>query len=195
MTIHSHDILSSPHHPFISVHGITCQRQADCAVAFGARCLVFDFQPAGLHRISVEQAAHIASANVARLGSFATDDLAAIRETMLTARLDFAILHGPCAPADAARVLGAGRILRAFSGAAVTQEALDSWSACCAGFRIFAEDAAQVRGMDGLRIPLPWILSPGIRGGSFGSCRPDGMELAAQESRLLLREVLAVQSV
>lgn len=194
MTIHSHDILPAADHPFVAVCGITSRSQADCAVAFGARCLVFDFLPTALRSVSVEQAAHIASANVARLGSFDADDVATIRTAMLRARLDFAVLHGSCEPAAASRELGAGRIIRAFYGATVTQEALDVWAPHCSGFLIHAEDEAQLRSIAGLKTPLPLILRFTGSRGAFGGFRPDGVVLEAQESRALLSEILALQS-
>lgn len=194
MTIHSHDILPAAGRPFVAVCGITSRSQADSAVAFGARCLVFDFSPSSLRSVSVEQASRIASANVARLGSFDADDFEKVRAVMLRARLDFAVLHGFCEPVAASRELGAGRIIRAFSGATVTQEALDTWLPHCSGFLIHAEDVAQLRRLAELKTPLPRILR------FAGSCaasvdfRPDGVTLEARESRALLSEILAVQS-
>lgn len=194
MTVHSHDILPAVCRPFIAVCGITSRSQADCAVAFGARCLVFDFHLNSLRSVSVEQASHIASVNVARLGSFDADDGATIRSVMLRARLDFAVLHGFCEPAAAARELGAGRIIRAFSGATVTQEELDDWTPHCSGFLIHAEDEAQLRRIAGLKTPLPLILRLADSRGRFGDFRPDGVALEVQESRALLSEIQAVQS-
>lgn len=194
MTIHSHDILPASDHPFIAVCGITSRSQADCAVAFGARCLLFDFRLSGLRGVSVEQVSHIASANVARLGSFAADDFVNVRAAMLRARLDFVVLHGSCEPALASRELGAGRVIRALSGAMVTQEALDAWAPHCSGFLLHAKDEASLRRIAGLQTALPRILQYAGRRESFVGFHPDGVALEAQESRALLSEILALQS-
>lgn len=194
MTIHSHDILPATGRPFVAVCGITCRSQADCAAAFGARCLVFDFHSSGVRRVSVEQAAHIASSNVSRLGCFDADDFSKIRSAMLCARLDFAVLHGSCEPVVAARELGTRRIIRAISGAAVTQEVLDAWTPHCSGFLLHAEEEVQLQRIAVLKTDLPRILRfDGCRE-AYRGLRPDGVALDALESRALLSAIQAVYS-
>lgn len=181
MTAHSHELLISEAHPFIAVSGITCRSSADAAVAFGARCLIFDFLPESLHYLSVERAADIASANVGRIGRLAARDLTEIPEIMQRARLDYVCLSGACEPQEAARVLGVHRIIRDLTAVAEMQRETDAWAACCAAFRIPTGNATRTAF---LRISRPRI-------------RPDagfadGVELLSGAN--LLREVLTVQS-
>lgn len=194
MTIHSHELLPSTGHPFVAVCGITCQSQADRAVSFGARCLVFDFVPDHLYYISAEHAARISSANVSRMGCFTAGDFSGIRETMKRARLDFAVLQGVCDPVAASWALGRERIVRAFSAATVTQEELDAWTPHCAGWMIHAEDEVQLRHIAGVKTVLPRILSLTGSREALGGLRPDGVVLGAPGSRTLLAEILAVYS-
>lgn len=194
MTIHSHELLPSTGHPFVAVCGITCQSQADRAVSFGARCLVFDFVPDHLYYISAEHAARISSANVSRMGCFTAGDFSDIRGAMIRARLDFAVLQGVCDPVAASWVLGRERIVRAFSAATVTQEDLDAWTPHCAGWMIHAEDEVQLRRIAGVKTVLPRILSLTGSREALGGLRPDGVVLGAPGSRTLLAEILAVYS-
>ncbi len=194
MTIHSHNLLPAACHPFVAVCGITCQSQADRAVSFGARCLVFDFVPDHLYYISAEHAARISSANVSRMGCFTAGDFSGIRETMQRARLDFAVLQGACDPVAASWALGRERIIRAFSAATVTQEELDAWTPHCAGWMIHAEDEVQLRPIAGVKTVLPRILSLTGSREALGDLRPDGVVLGASGSRTLLAEILAVYS-
>lgn len=195
MTIHSHDILPATGHPLIAVGGITCQSQADRAVSFGARCLVFDFVPIHLHAISAEHAARISSANVSRVGSFVAGDFSGIRETMKRARLDFAVLSGVCAPAAASWELGRERIIRAFSAATVTQEETDIWAPHCAAFMIGIESEQDVARLAGLEMAHPWIISPAKRVYAEKVRRPDGIELISADRAALLRDILELSGV
>lgn len=185
MTVHSHELFRSSRQPFIAVGGITRQGQADAAVAFGARCLAFDFMPGGIHTVSSGQAAAISSANVVRIGHFSAATLPSVRRVIRAARLDYACLHGECEPEAASRTLGAARVIRAFSAACATQEELTFWAGYCAGYYIrmnSPEDAARV---SALHVPRPWLCS----GESFVCCGADGVELRAQSNGMLLRAV------
>lgn len=194
MIIHSHNLLPATGLPFVAVCGITCQSQADRAVSFGARCLLFDFVPDHLHAISAEHAACISSANVSRMGRFAAGDFSGIRETMKRARLDFAVLQGACDPVAASWALGRERIVRAFSGTTVTQETVDAWTPHCCGLMILAEDEEQLRRIAGVKTALPRILSFTGRREALGGFRPDGIALEAPGYCTLLSELLAVSS-
>ena len=190
MTVHSHELFRSSRQPFIAVGGITWQGQADAAVAFGVRCLVFDFMPGGIHTVSVDSAELVSSANVVRIGHFSAATLPSVSRIMRQSRLDYACLHGECEPEAAACALGADRVIRAFSAACVTQEALASWAPYCTGYYIrmnSPEDAARV---SALHVPRPWLCS----GAVFGCCGADGVELLPLNTESLLREMLELES-
>lgn len=181
MTVHSHELFIVSSHPLVVVSGITRQGAADAAVAFGARCLMFDFIPESPHYLSVERAADIASANVGRIGRLAAHDLAEIPKIMQQARLDYVCLSGACEPQKAARVLGVHRIIRDLSTVAEIQRETDAWTECCAAFRIATGHTPRAARL--------LISRPQLR---TDAGLADGVELLSGAN--LLREVLAVQS-
>ena len=189
MTIHSHELLPSTGHPFVAVCGITCQSQADRAVSFGARCLVFDFVPDHLYYISAEHAARISSANVSRMGCFTAGDFSGIRETMQRARLDFAVLHGVCDPVAASWALGRERIVRAFSAATVTQEEANDWTPHSAAFIIGIESEQDAARLAGLEMAHPWIIAPAKGVCAEKVSRSGGIELLCADLVTLLRDI------
>ena len=185
MTVHSHELFRSSRQPFIAVGGITWQGQADAAVAFGARCLVFDFMPGGIHTVSSGQVAAISSANVVRIGHFSAEDLPSVHRIMREARLDYACLHGECEPEAASRTLGAARVIYAFPGAEATQEALACRAPLCAGFYFCVNSPEEAARVSALHISRPWICS----GLARFCCGADGVELQPLHAESLLRAV------
>ncbi len=181
MTVHSHELFIVSSHPLVVVSGITRQGAADAAVAFGARCLMFDFIPESTHCLSAERAADIVSANVGRMGYFTAQNIDKIPQIMRRARLDYACLSGACEPQVAAHTLGVQRIVRHVPASADMQRELDAWGPYCAAFRITTGHAPRAARL--------LISRPQLR---TDAGLADGVELLSGAN--LLREVLAVQS-
>ncbi len=79
----------------LKICGITCQEDADAAVAAGANAIGFNFYPHSPRFIAPERAAAIATAaGVLRVGIFVNESPAHVEALARVAALDVAQLHG-----------------------------------------------------------------------------------------------------
>lgn len=179
--------------PFIKVCGLTYAGSVDCAAAYGADYVGFNFCQGSEHYVSPAHAAGMPTANVKRVGVFNTGGAAEIRRTMAEARLHLAQLQGNCTMADA-RAIGPQRVIRALrlgwgTTPAQLQRDLDAWAPYCRAFLVEAEDAAL---LSAVNFPHPWILSgrvaPRTLQTLLQSCHPDGVDL---QSRVGCAELMA----
>ena len=179
--------------PFIKVCGLTYAGSGDCAAAYGADYVGFNFCRGSEHYVSPAHAAGMHTANVKRVGVFNGGGAAKIRRTMAEARLHLAQLQEPCTMADA-RAIGPQRVIRALrlgkeSTPAQLQRELDAWAPCCRAFLVEAEDAAL---LSAVSFPRPWILSgrvaPAALQRILHTCHPDGVDI---ESRVGCADTMA----
>jgi len=84
----------------IKICGITCQEDADAAIAGGATAIGFNFFAGSPRYIAPETAARIRSAGVRRVGVFVNESRTRIAEIAGRAALDVAQLHGDESPAE-----------------------------------------------------------------------------------------------
>ncbi len=168
--------------PFIKVCGQTYTGSVDCAAAYGAEYIGFNFCPGSINFVSPAHAAGMPSAHVKRVGVFAGQEAEEICRIMQQARLHLAQLQGEQTP-DAARRIGSQRVIRTLHvqpGCAVSavQAEVDAWAPFCCGFLVESADAALV---SRLQFPHPWILSGRAAGdalhGMLNACRPDGVDI------------------
>ena len=179
--------------PFIKVCGLTYAGSVDCAAAYGAEYVGFNFCPGNEHYVSPAHAAGMPTANVKRVGVFNAGGAAQICRTMQEARLHLAQLQEPCTMADA-RAIGPQRVIRALrlgkeSTPAQLQRELDAWAPYCRAFLVKAEDAALLAAVC---FPRPWILSgrvdPDALQNMLHTCHPDGVDI---ESRVGCADTMA----
>lgn len=171
--------------------GITRQKDADEAARLGADMCGFIFHPSSPRYISPENAAKIASGNVARVGVFVRQNAAEILEIMQKARLDFAQLHGEqdiaCAQAIGPNVIRALWPARYEHIGQMLPDAekfaphckyflLDSGKA--GGGHGQAPDFASLRGLE---LPRPYFLAGGLNADNIrlalDLCAPAGLDL------------------
>jgi phosphoribosylanthranilate isomerase len=85
----------------LKICGITCQEDADAAIAGGATAIGFNFYPKSPRYLSPERAASIRTASgVRRVGVFVNESRATIEQIAQAAALDVAQLHGDESAAD-----------------------------------------------------------------------------------------------
>ncbi|MBR2145784.1 MAG: hypothetical protein IKK73_08655 [Akkermansia sp.] len=168
--------------PFIKVCGQTYTGSVDCAAAYGAEYIGFNFCPGSTRFVSPAHAAGMPSAHVKRVGVFAGQGAEEICRIMQQARLHLAQLQGEQTPQDA-RVIGPQRVIRKLNiqggrNAADVQAELDAWAPFCSAYLVECMDAALVAQ---LQFPHPWMLSgrmPGrILHDMVQTCRPDGVDI------------------
>ena len=98
----------------LKICGITCQEDADAAIAAGANAIGFNFYPKSPRFIEPALAAAIRTApGVRRVGIFVNEPRERVEEIGVAARLDTAQLHGDETPVDCPATLAvwkAGRI-------------------------------------------------------------------------------------
>lgn len=179
--------------PFIKVCGLTYAGSVDCAAAYGAEYVGFNFCYGSEHFVSPAHAAGMSTANVKRVGVFNGGGAAKIRRTMAEARLHLAQLQENCT-VDDARAIGPQRVIRALRlGKGMTpaqlQHELDAWAPYCRAFLVEADDVALLAAV---RFPHPWILSarvaPAALQNMLHACHPDGVDI---ESRVGCVETMA----
>lgn len=179
--------------PFIKVCGLTYAGSVDCAAAYGADYVGFNFCKGSEHYVSPAHAAGMPTANVKRVGVFNAGGAARIRRTMAEARLHLAQLQGNCTMAEACAI-GPQRVIRELRlGRGITpaqlQRDLDDWAPCCRAFLVEAEDAVL---LSAVNFPRPWILSarvaPQTLQNLLQSCHPDGVDI---ESRVGCADTMA----
>ncbi|MBR2313465.1 MAG: hypothetical protein IKA55_01285 [Akkermansia sp.] len=190
----NHISTSNLRRPFIKVCGLTYAGSVDCAAAYGAEYVGFNFCQGSEYYVSPAHAASMQSANVMRVGVFNGGDAAAICRTMQRAGLHLAQLQESGSVADACAI-GPQRVIRVLrAGAGCTplqlQRMLDSWAPYCRAFLIESADAALLASA---AFPRPWILSGRIALHTLcellRTCRPDGVDI---ESSLDCSETMAV---
>lgn len=183
--------------PFIKVCGLTYAGSVDCAAAYGAEYVGFNFCLGSEHYVSPAHAAGMPTANVKRVGVFNAGGAAEIRRTMAEARLHLAQLQGNCTMGDA-RVIGPHRVIRALrlgneSSPAQLQHELDSWAPYCHAYLVETEDAGL---LSAVHFPRPWILSGRVEPAALQSmlhtCHPDGVDI---ESRVGCADIMAAMRV
>ncbi len=85
----------------LKICGITCQEDADAAIAGGATAIGFNFYPKSPRYLSPERAAAIRTApGVLRVGVFVNESRAEVERIARAAALDVAQLHGDERAAD-----------------------------------------------------------------------------------------------
>ena len=180
--------------PFVKICGQTSAATVEASLSFGARYVGFIFHRGSPRSIDPVRAAGISSAFACRVGVFVRQGAQEICDTMRTARLHMAQLHGRQSVEDAQRI-GAERVIRvlwpqALPDAASLQQQLDEWAPHCAYFLL---DAGKSPGAGGtghsldvsllsrLRFPRPWILAGGLSAANLphilAHCSPDGIDL------------------
>lgn len=168
--------------PFIKVCGLTYAGSVDCAAAYGAEYVGFNFCQGSDHYVSPSHAAGMHSANVKRVGVFNGGDAGEICRTMQRAGLHLAQLKESCSVADAC-VIGPQRVIRVLRTEqgctpAQFQRMLDDWAPYCRAFLVESADAALLAAV---AFPRPWILSgrvaPHTLRELLHACRPDGVDI------------------
>lgn len=181
----NHISISNIRRPFIKVCGLTYAGSVDCAAAYGAEYVGFNFCPGNEHYVSPTHAAGMPSTNVKRVGVFNGGGASEICRTMDAARLHLAQLQENCTMADA-RAIGPQRVIRTLCpGQGVTpaqlQRELDAWAPYCRAFLVETADAAL---LSAVRFPRPWILSARVAPRTLqtllSACHPDGVDLESQ---------------
>lgn len=179
--------------PFIKVCGLTYAGSVDCAAAYGAEYVGFNFCRGSEHYVSPAHAAGMPTANVKRVGVFSDGGASEICRTMREARLHLAQLQENCTMADA-RAIGPQRVIRTLCpgkgmSPAQLQHELDAWAPYCRAFLMKAEDASLLAAV---HFPRPWILSgcvaPAALQRMLLTCHPDGVDI---ESRVACAETMA----
>lgn len=168
--------------PFIKVCGQTYTGTVDCAAAYGAEYIGFNFCPGSARFVSPAHAAGMPSAHVKRVGVFAGQGAEEICRIMQQAHLHLAQLQGRQTPQDA-QVIGPQRVIRKLNiqggrNAAEVQAELDAWAPFCCGYLVECTDATLV---SQLQFPHLWILSGRMPGKILHDmvriCRPDGVDI------------------
>ena len=178
---------------FVKICGMTRQQDLDLASSLGANLCGFIFAQQSPRFITPGAAAALDSHGMARVGVFLTDDNGFILRTAAEARLDFIQLHGRQSSATALAA-GPSRVIRVlwpgtYPDAESCQKDLDKASGESA-FLLFDAGKQGSGGtgtrfqwslLDGVRIPLPWLLSGGLTPESPADIalledRPDGLD-------------------
>ena len=138
----------------IKVCGITRQSDLSTAMGMGAHFCGFVFHPGSPRYIAPERAAALDSALVRRVGVFVNQDAEEIMETMKTARLEFAQLHG-AQSLDCARRIGPEKVIRVlwpdrYESLAALQKEMELWADSCAWFLLDAGSHGGGPAQDGL---------------------------------------------
>lgn len=179
--------------PFIKVCGLTYAGSVDCAAAYGADYVGFNFCRGNARYVSPAHAASMPTAQVKRVGVFNSGDVLEICRAMKQAGLHLAELQGTCS-LETARRIGRQRVIRTLvPGHGCTpqqlQREVDIWASSCCAFLVECADAPLLSAVE---FPLPWILSGGPETAvllkKLGACRPDGVNI---ESRVGCPETMA----
>ena len=176
----------------IQVCGITRQSDLSTAMGMGAHFCGFVFHPGSPRYIAPERAAALDSALVRRVGVFVNQDAEEIMETMKTARLEFAQLHG-AQSLDCARRIGPEKVIRVlwpdrYESLAALQKEMELWADSCAWFLLDAGSHGGGHGVSldwnalaALKSPRPWFLAGGLSSASLNKaleqCTPNGIDL------------------
>lgn len=167
--------------PFVKVCGQTYTGSVDCAVAYGASYIGFNFCLGSPRYVSPSHAAGMRSVNVKRVGVFQQQGAAEICRIMRQAGLHLAQLQGGHTPQDAEEI-GAQRVIRRLRvdsrrSIAEVQEEILCWAPHCRTFLVEAEDVGM---LSHLEFPRPWILSARMDEAQLEQvlehCRPDGVD-------------------
>ncbi len=106
----------------LKICGITCQEDADAAIAGGATAIGFNFYLKSPRYVAPETAASIRSAaGVRRVGVFVNEARAAIEHSAKTAALDVVQLHGDERAADFPEALSVWKAARVSAGFSLAQ--------------------------------------------------------------------------
>ncbi len=168
--------------PFIKVCGQTYTGSVDCAAAYGAEYIGFNFCLGSTRFVSPAHAAGMPSAHVKRVGVFARQGGEEICRIMQQAHLHLAQLQGAQTPQDA-RLIGTQRVIRKLNlqrgrKVADAQAELDSWAPFCSAYLVESQDAALVAQ---LQFPHPWMLSgrmpENLLRAMVQACQPDGVDI------------------
>lgn len=166
----------------IKVCGLTYSGTVDCAVAYGADYVGFNFCKGSTRFVSPLQAAGMPTAQVKRVGVFGWESVGEICRTMQQAGLHRAQLPAErgtaCADAVGAhRVVCHLRLLPGTSASAL-QALLDHWAGHCCAFLVESLDAGLLAAV---QFPHPWLLSGRMDAAGLQRmlrhCRPDGVDI------------------
>lgn len=182
MNTDTHSNTCNRRRPFIKVCGQTYTGSVDCAAAYGADYIGFNFCAGNPNYVSPEHVAGMRSAHVKRVGVFSQQGAAEICRIMSAAGLHLAQLQGGQTREDAARI-GPERIIRTLrvapgSTLQTVQAEIDHWGTHCRAFLVESDNAALLQE---LIFPRPWILSDSVGEAKLQEllqhCRPDGVNL------------------
>ncbi len=172
----------------LKICGITCQEDADAAIAGGANAIGFNFYPKSPRYIEPERAAAIRTApGVRRAGVFVNEPKERVEEIAARARLDTAQLHGDETAADcpasltvwkACRVNGAFDASR-FGGFPAEALVLDGPAGAAYGGAGIPFDW-RVAGGTGWRIILAGGLDAGNVADAISLARPWGVDACSR---------------
>lgn len=175
----------------IKICGITRQKDADEAIRLGADFCGFIFHPASPRYIRPENAAKIATGNLARVGVFVRQGAAEIIRIMQKARLDFAQLHGEqdiaCAKAIGPNVIRALWPARYGQIGQMLPDA-EKFAPYCQYFLLDSGKdggghgkAPDFAALAGLELPRPFFLAGGLNADNIrlalAQCAPAGLDL------------------
>ena len=169
-------------HPFIKVCGQTYTGSVDCAAAYGAEYVGFNFCLGSPRFVTPRHAGHMKSAFMKRVGVFARQSAAEILEIMGQADLHLAQLAGG-QDTDEAAAIGVQRVIRTLrvpedATVECMQAEIDAWEPFCCCYMVECGKASLLRK---LRFPHPWILSGRMEAGRLQRmlhmCRPDGVDI------------------
>lgn len=187
-----HNKNSHRRHRFIKVCGQMYTGTVDCAVAYGADYVGFNFCTGSERYVSPSHVARMKSALVKRVGVFSSQGTQEILDIMQESHLHMAQLQGCHSVSDAATI-GSGRVMRVLRvekscTRAALQEEVDAWAPFCCAFLVECEDAALLRRVE---FPHPWVLSGRMELGKLQRmlhlCSPDGVDIdsCAESSELM----------
>lgn len=168
--------------PLIKVCGLTYNGSVDCAAAYGADYVGFDFRRGSSRFVSPLQAAGMPTVQVMRVGVFGPQGAGEIRHIMQQAGLHLAQLPAELGT-DCADAVGAGRVichLRLLPGMrkSAVQQLLDHWAGHCCAFLVDCLDAALLAAV---QFPHTWLLSGRMEAAELQRmlrhCRPDGVDI------------------
>lgn len=173
---------STRRRPFIKVCGQLYTGTVDCAAAYGASYVGFNFCAGSPRYVTPAHAAGMPSVHMKRVGVFDASAPQEICRIMQEAGLHLAQLEGNQTTEDALQI-GPQRVIRSLriSPDATPEELqseLERWTPYCRTFLVECSNASLLAAVE---FPHPWILSGRMNADALQemlrTCLPDGVDI------------------